>query len=86
MPFGHGEGYQMLHGANRHKVSQGILDGNLEWEHPMQEVNNWVKQLQTAYNTETLATEAAEISKFATKEDFRKYFKDKPESMKLSPS
>ena len=85
-PFGHGEGFDLLHGDNRHHVAEKILDGTLEWEHPMEEVNEWVQQLRRAFKEDELQAETEAINKPITVEEFRRYFKNKDESTKSSPS
>ena len=84
-PFRHGEGYDLLHGENRCQVTEDILAGELQWKHPMKEVNEWVDQLKTAYDADTHKDKAAEIDKPITNAEFRKYFKSKKESTESSP-
>ena len=85
-PFGHGEGYDLLHGDNRDETAEKILNGSLKWQHPMEEVNRWVKQLQRAYCEEDLRAETEAINRLTTEGEFRTYFKNKPESTESSPS
>ena len=85
-PFDHGEGHWLLHGTDRHKTFEDILQGTLEQRHPMEEVKNWASQLKLAYDPDTLITEANEINKYVLEEEFCHYFGGKPERTELLPS
>ena len=61
-PFGHGKGYDLLHGPERHTTAEKILNGTLEWKYPMEEVNKWVEQLQRAYKEDKLQQEVDNIN------------------------
>ena len=49
-PFGHGPGYDLLHGDDRHTTAEKVLQGELEWHHPMEDVNNFIGNLAIAYD------------------------------------
>ena len=49
-PFGHGPGYDLLHGDDRHATSAKVLRGELEWQHPVEDVNNFTDNLAIAYD------------------------------------
>ena len=42
---GHGEGYELFHDQDRHKTAQKVLEGQLEWKHPVEEVNEYIENL-----------------------------------------
>lgn len=85
-PLGHGQGYDLFHGPDRHKTAEAVLRGELDWEHPMEEVNKFIAQLKTAHDPEELAEEIAKINGDITAEEFRFYFKKKEESTESLPS
>ena len=85
-PIGHGVGYNIFHGEDRHDTAKKVLNRELKWEHPMEEVNQWIAHLQRAYSEEELKEEIDAINRPITTEDFRKYFGTKQESTKSSPS
>ena len=85
-PIGHGEGYDLFHGPNRHETAKAILEGKLEWKHPIEEVYVFVSNMEKAYNTESLAEEVEQINKAVTAAEFKSYFKRKDESTESSPS
>ena len=85
-PFGHGKGYELLHGPERHITADKILNGTLEWKYPMEEVNEWVDQLQRAYKEDELQQEVDNINRPISEDEFIKYFKNKDELTKSSPS
>lgn len=85
-PIGHGEGYELFHGPDRHETARAVLEGKLEWKHPIEEVNLFVSNMERAYDPEELAEEVERINKEVTVEEFKSYFKRKDESTESSPS
>ena len=60
-PFGNGDGYDALHGSARQTVMDQIHNGELKWKDPVEEVNQWVDELQATYDQEKLADEVNQI-------------------------
>ena len=56
-PFGNGDGYDALHGLARQTVMDQIHNGELKWKDLVKEVNQWVDELQAAYDQGNLADE-----------------------------
>ena len=84
--MGNGEGYDLFHGEDRHDTAKKVLAGELEWRHPVEEVNRFIDNLQTAFDEEKLQEEARKINAPVTVGEFRHYFKKKKESTESSPS
>ena len=85
-PIGHGEGYNLFHGNDRHDTAKKVLDGKLDWRHPAEEVNRFVANMRQAYNDETLQHEADKTNALVTVAEFKSYFRKKKESTESSPS
>ena len=50
-PFGHGEGYNLIHDEDKREASiQAILDGTFTWKHRYDMVKTWVENLKRAYD------------------------------------
>ena len=84
-PMGHGEGFELFHGPNRHNTAKAVLEGKMEQKHPIEEVSKYISNMKVAYDPEALAEEVEMINRDVTEEDFRFYFKHKDESTVLSP-
>ena len=84
-PLGHSRGYQLFHGEERHDTARKVLNGELEWKHLMDEVNDFVNNLSHVYNEEALAKESNLINAAITVEEFRHYLKNKKESTESLP-
>ena len=69
-PLGHGEGYELFHGSNRHETVQKVLNGELEWRHPVEEVNKFVANLRQGFDEEGLQEEAKKINAAVTVAEF----------------
>ena len=85
-PMGNGEGYRLFHGEARHDTARKVLAGEMEWKHPIEEVNKFVENLRIAFDVRALEDEAARINKPVTAGEFRHYFKKKRECTESSPS
>ena len=85
-PLGHGEGYKLFHGEERHDTARKVLRGALEWRHPLPEVNKFIRNLRRNFNEETLKEEMEKINAPVTAAEFRYYFSKKKESTESSPS
>ena len=70
MPIGHGVGYNLFHREDRHGTAKKVLNGDLDWEHPMEEVNDFIKNLAISYNEEALAEESCCINAVITAKEF----------------
>ena len=55
--MGHSTGYDLFHGQDRHDTARKVLGGKLEWEHPMEEVNEYIDNLQRAFDADKLQEE-----------------------------
>ena len=84
--FGHGEVFDLLNGTNRHQTAEDILSRKLEWKDSLKEVNQWVAQLRRAYDEKEIGQEADAINDLVVDEKYIKYFRNKDESTKSSPS
>ena len=69
-PFGHRPGNDLLHGDDRHTTAKKVLRGDLEWQHPMEDVNNFIDNLAIAYDQEALETESRRINAVITQANF----------------
>ena len=85
-PMSHGEGFELFHGPNQHDTAEAVLEGKMDWKHPIEEVNTYISNMKVAYGPEMLAEEVKMINKYVNREDFWFYFKHKDESMKSSRS
>ena len=85
-PLGHGEGFRLFHGKDRHDTARKVLNGELEWRHPISEVNDFIGHLKKAFNEEKLREETKKINVPVTTAEFRFYFSKKKESTESSPS
>ena len=73
--MGHGKGYELFHGENRHETARQVLEGRLEWKHPVDEVNKYIENLQQAYKADILQEETKRINAVILAAEFRFYFK-----------
>ena len=62
------------------------MNGELEWKHPIKEVNEFIENLAIAYDKVALEKEQKTINAVITVGEFRQYFKNKNESTESSPS
>ena len=85
-PLGHSRGYQLFHREEHHDTARKVLNGELEWKHPMDKVNEFVNNLARVYDEEALAKESNLINAHITAEEFRHCLKNKKESTESSPS
>ena len=76
-PLGHGKGYGFFHGEGRHETAKQVLDGQLEWTHPVAEVNAYIKNLQQAFDEASKKEKIEKINAIVTAGEFRHYFKKK---------
>ena len=60
-PFGHGKGYEALHGSARQEVMGNIHAGELVWDNPVEEVNKLIEELTSAYDKHELEEEVKKL-------------------------
>ena len=85
-PLGHGEGFELFHGEDRHETAKKVLAGKLEWKYLVDEVNNYIENIQQAYDAKGLQEEIKIINATVTVEEFCYYFTKNKESAESSPS
>ena len=54
-----------------------MLEGQLEWTHPVEEVNEYIDNLQKAFGADKLQDEVKLINAVVIAGEFRHYFKTK---------
>ena len=54
-----------------------MLEGRLEWKHPVDEVSKYIENLQQDYDTDSLQEEIKHINAIITAAEFQVYFKNK---------
>ena len=65
-PEGHGKGYNLFHGQDRHDTARKVLEGQLEWTHPVEEVNEYIDNLQRAFDADKLQDKVKLINAVVT--------------------
>ena len=85
-PIDHGDGYSLFNEPERHETAKSVLEGTLEWEHPVAEVNEFIANMRIAHNLTALKEEMDKINADVIAAEYRHYFKHKDESVELSPS
>lgn len=85
-PMGSGEGYNKFHGDERHETARKVLSGEMDWQHPVEEVNKFIENLRLAFDKDHMQVEAKKINAPVTAGEFRHFFKGKKESTESSPS
>ena len=86
MPLGHGEGYYLFRSPDRHETVKAVLEGQLQWEYPVEEVNECFANLKIAHNRSQMETKINAINADISVDLFQHYFKHKDESTELFPS
>ena len=76
-PVGHSEGYDLFRGQDRHEIARKVLEGQLEWTHPVEEVNEYIDNLQRAFDADRLQEKVKQINAVVTAGEFRHYLKTK---------
>ena len=85
-PIRHEEGYDLFHGLDQHNTTKEVLDRKLEWEHPVEEVNDFISNMKIAYDPDALQEEVDKINEDIAADNFRYYFAHKDDSTELSSS
>ena len=70
-PFGHGAGYNALHGPDREIFMKEINQGSLQWENPIDEVNRLVEGLKLAYDQKSLVKKQMRLDRLLQSNNFR---------------
>ena len=60
--IGHGDGYNLFHRPERHETANSVLDGTLEWEYPVSEVNEFITNMRIAHDLTALKEETEKIN------------------------
>ena len=80
-PLGHGPGYQLFHGEDQHYTARKVLNGELDWQHPMEEVNDFINNLSRVYDKAALEEKTKLINASITVGEFCHYFKNKKRAL-----
>ena len=86
IPFGHGMGYELLHGQDRFTNMRDITNGIFPYSFGDKKIDCLVENLKKCYKEEELKQKVKKINKSMAPDEFTRLFNKKKKSTESSPS